>query len=105
MKKTGVLNREFAGLIAGLGHTDCVMICDAGFPIPEGKKYVDLALCAGIPSFMDCLRVILSEAIFDEIMCAVGRLAAYQISLSIWSLSMMRSRLSPSASGWEMSKR
>ena len=70
MKKTGVLNRELAGLIAGLGHTDCVMICDAGFPIPEGKKYVDLALCAGIPSFMDCLRVILSEAIFDEITIA-----------------------------------
>lgn len=70
MKKSGVLNHELAGLVAGLGHTDCVMICDAGFPIPEDKRYVDLALCAGIPSLQDCLRVLLQEAIFDEVLVA-----------------------------------
>jgi len=70
MKKDGILNRELAGLVAGLGHTDCVMICDAGFPIPDGKRYVDLALTAGTPAFDDCLRVLLQEAIFDEITSA-----------------------------------
>lgn len=70
MKKKGILNRQLAGLVAGLGHTDCVMICDAGFPIPKGVEYVDLAMCAGILSFVDCLNLLLSEAIFDEITIA-----------------------------------
>ena len=70
MKKRGILNRQLAGLVAGLGHTDCVMICDAGFPIPKGIEYVDLAMCEGIPSFVDCLNLLLSEAIFDEITIA-----------------------------------
>lgn len=70
MKKKGILNRQLAGLVAGLGHTDCVMICDAGFPIPKGIEYVDLAMCEGIPSFVDCLNLLLSEAIFDEITIA-----------------------------------
>ena len=70
MKKKGILNRQLAGLVAGLGHTDCVMICDAGFPIPKGAEYVDLAMCAGIPSFVDCLKLLLSEAIFDEVTIA-----------------------------------
>ena len=70
MKKKGILNRQLAGLVAGLGHTDCVMICDAGFPIPKGVEYVDLAMCEGIPSFVDCLNLLLSEAIFDEITIA-----------------------------------
>ena len=70
MKKRGILNRQLAGLVAGLGHTDCVMICDAGFPIPKGAEYVDLAMCEGIPSFVDCLNLLLSEAIFDEITIA-----------------------------------
>jgi len=70
MKKDGILNRELAGRVAALGHSDCVMICDAGFPIPEGKPTVDLALTAGVPSFDDCLRVLLHEAIFDEITSA-----------------------------------
>ena len=70
MKKKGILNRQLAGLVAGLGHTDCVMICDAGFPIPKGIEYVDLAMCEGIPSFVDCLNLLLSEAVFDEITIA-----------------------------------
>ena len=70
MKKKGILNRQLAGLVAGLGHTDCVMICDAGFPIPKGVEYVDLAMCEGIPSFIDCLNLLLSEAVFDEITIA-----------------------------------
>ena len=70
MKKKGILNRQLAGLVAGLGHTDCVMICDAGFPIPKGIEYVDLAMCEGIPSFVDGLNLLLSEAVFDEITIA-----------------------------------
>lgn len=34
MKKTGILNAQLSHLIATLGHTDFLTICDAGLPIP-----------------------------------------------------------------------
>lgn len=67
MKKIGILNKEISEIIAGLGHTDQIIICDAGFPIPQGVKRVDLALEEGIPSFMDTLRVILKELAVEKV--------------------------------------
>src|SRR5690606_2356844 len=43
------------------GHTDRLVICDCGLPIPRGKEVVDLALTKGIPGFMATLRVVLEE--------------------------------------------
>ncbi len=32
MKKSGIINAQLAGLLAGLGHKDTYMIADAGMP-------------------------------------------------------------------------
>lgn len=61
MKKIGVINQPISAVIAGLGHTDTVVIADAGLPIPGGPQRIDLALTGGIPAFLDTLRVVLSE--------------------------------------------
>lgn len=61
MKKIGVINQPISAVIAGLGHTDTVVIADAGLPIPSGPQRIDLALTGGIPAFLDTLRVVLSE--------------------------------------------
>lgn len=61
MKKIGVLNRPISSVIAGLGHTDTLVIADAGLPIPPETQRIDLALTEGIPGFLDTLRVVLSE--------------------------------------------
>lgn len=61
MKKIGVLNQPVSAVIAGLGHTDTLVIADAGLPIPPETQRIDLALTAGIPTFLDTLRTILSE--------------------------------------------
>lgn len=61
MKKTGILNADLARVVAGMGHTDKLVICDAGLPIPNGEAVVDLALTTNIPRFLETLRVILSE--------------------------------------------
>jgi len=34
MKKIGILNQPVFSLIAGLGHTDTIVIADAGLSIP-----------------------------------------------------------------------
>lgn len=51
MKKTPLLNTALSEVIAGLGHKDMVLIGDAGMPIPEGPRRIDLALMRGEPGF------------------------------------------------------
>ena len=43
MKKIGILNQPLSAAIAGLGHTDTLVIADAGLPIPPETQRVDLA--------------------------------------------------------------
>ena len=61
MKKIGIINQPIASIISGLGHTDKLVVADAGLPIPAGVNRIDLALKEGIPSFLETLEVILSE--------------------------------------------
>lgn len=61
MKKIGIINQPISAVVASLGHTDMVVIADAGLPIPVGPERIDLALSAGLPAFLDTLRVVLTE--------------------------------------------
>jgi D-ribose pyranase len=61
MKKIGILNSEISKVISELGHTDTIVICDSGLPIPAHVKRIDLALKQGVPSFMECLMTVLQE--------------------------------------------
>ncbi len=62
MKKTGVLNQPLSNAIAGLGHTDMLVICDAGLPIPpNGPERIDLAVVKGLPSLLNVLQAVLEE--------------------------------------------
>lgn len=61
MKKIGLLNQPLSAVIAGLGHMDTLVIADAGLPIPAGVQRIDLAVSAGLPSFLDVLKAVLGE--------------------------------------------
>lgn len=61
MKKRGIINAQLAGLIAGLGHKDTFMVGDGGMPIPKGIPIVDLALCGGVPTFVQTMDAVLDE--------------------------------------------
>ena len=66
MKKSGVLNANLMYELTKLRHLDKLVICDAGFPIPKGATVVDVSLVAGIPTFMQTLKAVLNEMIFEE---------------------------------------
>lgn len=70
MKKSRLLNSELSYEIAKIGHTSHITICDAGLPFPKGVKRIDLALEKGIPSFINVLKVVLSEMQVEEIVLA-----------------------------------
>ncbi|MEU6342115.1 D-ribose pyranase [Streptomyces sp. NPDC046977] len=70
MKKSGILNRHLAGALAALGHTDLVVVCDAGLPIPPGPVVVDLAFRAGTPSFAEVLKGLQEELVIEGAVAA-----------------------------------
>ena len=70
MKKTTLLNTALSETISMMGHNDMLVIGDAGLPIPQGPRRIDLALTGGIPRFVDTLRVVLSELQVQSVIIA-----------------------------------
>ncbi len=65
MRRGGIINGRLAGALAGLGHTDLVVVCDAGLPIPPGPELVDLAFRFGVPAFETVLLGLLDELVVE----------------------------------------
>jgi len=59
MKKGTFLNADIIEVISKMGHTDEIVIADAGLPIPDGVRRIDLALKPGYPDFMTVLKALL----------------------------------------------
>ena len=70
MKKTALLNRGVSNIIASLGHTDMLVVCDAGFPVPKGVERIDLAVTANLPPFLETLKTILTELEVERVIVA-----------------------------------
>ena len=61
MTETGILNRDIAAEMAKMGHTDKLLIADAGLAIPNTTKVIDLSLAPNVPTAVDVLKVILEH--------------------------------------------
>lgn len=70
MKKHGILNSDIAKVLSDLGHTDKIAIGDAGLPVPDGVKKIDLALTLAEPSFLSVLKVVLSDMKVEKVILA-----------------------------------
>ncbi|QNE45910.1 D-ribose pyranase [Glaciihabitans sp. INWT7] len=67
MKRTsGIINPQLSRVIAECGHTDALVVADAGLPIPLGVERIDLAYRAGSPAFLDILDSVLAEFIVER---------------------------------------
>jgi D-ribose pyranase len=87
MKREGIINARLAGALAGLGHTDHVVVCDAGLPIPPGPEVVDLAFRFGVPSFETVLSGLLEELVVE------GATAAEEVERNPSSYEFLTTRL------------
>ena len=70
MKRDGIVNAQLAYHLARLGHTDELVVCDAGLPIPPGPEIVDLAFRFGVPSFETVLSGLLDEIVAESAIAA-----------------------------------
>jgi D-ribose pyranase len=88
MKRGGIINANLAGSLARLGHTDLVVVCDAGLPILPGPEVVDLAFRFGVPTFETVLLGLLEELVVE------GAIAAEEVEArNPRSHELLRTRL------------
>ena len=65
-----ILNAELSHAVADAGHTDRLMVVDAGFPIPADAWRIDLALTRGVPEVSTVLEAIHDELIPERVLYA-----------------------------------
>lgn len=65
MKRTALLNRHLSALVASLGHLDEIVVADAGLPVPDGVRVIDLAVTPGVPGFLELLTALRSELVIE----------------------------------------
>ncbi len=65
-RNQGTLNGQLARVISELGHTDRLVVTDAGLPVPPGVERVDLAVRENLPRFLELLDVVLAEVAVEE---------------------------------------
>ena len=70
MKETGTLNRDLAELLSAQGHQDRLMVCDAGFAIPEEIRVVDLSLKKDTPLIDQVLEELTIHYSIEKIIMA-----------------------------------
>ncbi|MCF6136214.1 D-ribose pyranase [Pseudalkalibacillus berkeleyi] len=70
MKRNGVLNSHITKVFADLGHTDTIIVADAGLPVPAGVLKIDISLKEGVPSFLDVVNVLKEEMVVEKVTLA-----------------------------------
>lgn len=84
MKRSPLLHAELSHVIASLGHGDMLVLGDAGLPIPDGPRRIDLAVARGVPLLNDVLQAVLSEMQVESIVVADEALGGDTKKLPDW---------------------
>jgi len=64
-KSATTINPALSRVISETGHTDLLVVTDAGLPIPTGSERIDLAYRPGAPAFLDVLDTVLGELVVE----------------------------------------
>lgn len=65
-----ILNPALLEALASAGHTDVIVIADAGLPLPPAAPVIDLSLTAGVPSFAAVARVVVGSLAVESALIA-----------------------------------
>lgn len=83
MKRNGILNAALSEVLATLGHTDLLLVVDAGFPIPRSAHRVDLAIAEDLPRLTTVLDLVADEIIVEGVVVAED-VASHNEPLADW---------------------
>lgn len=65
-----MINSHITKILTDLGHTDTIVIADAGLPVPSDVPKIDLSLKLGVPSFEDVVIAVLEDMATEKIVIA-----------------------------------
>ncbi len=65
-----MINSHITKILTDLGHTDTIVIADAGLPVPNDVPKIDLSLKLGVPSFEDVVVAVLEDMATEKIVIA-----------------------------------
>lgn len=65
-----MINSHITKILTDLGHTDTIVIADAGLPVPGDMPKIDLSLKLGVPSFEDVVVAVLEDMATEKIVIA-----------------------------------
>ncbi len=65
-----ILNPRLLAGLAAAGHTDLVVVCDAGLPLPAGVPLVDLSLVPNTPRFGETLAAVRAALVVESAVIA-----------------------------------
>jgi len=66
MRESGLWHPRLCQLVAGMGHTDTLVIADAGLPVPRGVETIDLVWLRGQPPLIPVLEALLGEFVVEQ---------------------------------------
>ena len=70
IRKQTIINAEINYMLGSMGHSDILLITDAGFPIPKDAWLIDLAITRDFPDLISVLDIIGKEFIAEKIIYA-----------------------------------
>lgn len=84
------INPQLSRVISETGHTDLVVVTDAGLPIPPTAERIDLAYRPGAPAWLDVLDTVLAELVVEA-----ATVSAEVAEISPHILEALHERLDP----------
>lgn len=70
MRRDGLWHPRLSALVASLGHTDALVLADAGLSVPSGVETVDLVWKRGEPRLLPVLDCLLTELVVERAVIA-----------------------------------
>ena len=66
MRESGLWHPRLCDLVTGMGHTQTLVIADAGLPVPRGVETIDLLWWRGQPPLIPVLEAVLGEFVVER---------------------------------------
>lgn len=66
MRADGLWHPRLLEVITAAGHTDLIVVSDAGLPVPPSVESIDLVWRAGEPRFLPVLGAVLDELVVEH---------------------------------------
>lgn len=65
MRRDGLWHPRLMAVVTAMGHTDELVVADAGLPVPGGVECIDLLWSRGQPPMLPVLRAVLAELVVE----------------------------------------